>query len=74
MVALLNAACLFFSDFALGTPRSLLDAPAFLACVAAALTSLIGKARHVCFVALATFSLVPLFVGCLWMLLFLLLE
>ncbi|MGH7138628.1 MAG: hypothetical protein ACREHD_23025 [Pirellulales bacterium] len=61
--ALLSAACWFFTDFSGGTMRSLVDAPAFLAMIAAALTALIGKARQVCFVAAATFILLPVIIG-----------
>lgn len=72
-VALLNVACWFFSDFVCGTLRSLVDGPALLACVAAALTCLIGSFRQTCYVGLAVFALVPLGVGSLWTVCFLIL-
>ena len=62
-ITLLSAACWFFTDFLDGTMRSLVDAPAFLAMIAAALTALIGKARHVCVVAAATFILPAVIIG-----------
>ena len=72
-VALMNLACCFLSDFVCGTLRSLVDGPALLACVAAALACLIGNVRQTCFVALAVFALVPLGVGSLWLLFLLIL-
>lgn len=68
-VALLNAACWLFSDFVQGTLRSLVDAPAFLACLAAALTVLIGNARQVVFAAAAVLGMVLLIVGSFYLLL-----
>jgi hypothetical protein len=62
-VTLLSVACWFLSDFVCGTWRSLLDGPGFLACVAAAFTSLIGNAKQTCVVWLLMFALVPISVG-----------
>lgn len=62
-IALLSAACWFFTDLLDGTMRSLVDAPAFLAMIAAALTALVGKPRHVCLVAAATFILPAVIIG-----------
>lgn len=57
------AACGFFADLRNGALRSLVDAPAVLAMLAAALASLVGTARHVCLATAATFLLLPTIVA-----------
>src|SRR5690242_9517708 len=73
-VAWINLSCWLLSDFVCGTMRSLVDGPAILACIAAALACLVGSARQTCFVALAVFLLVPLSVGTFLLLLLLTLH
>jgi hypothetical protein len=74
VVTLLSVACWFLSDFILGTWRSLIDGPALLACVAAALACLAGNVRQVCFVGLLVFALVPAGVAILMLFIFLIVS